>query len=105
MKHAKRISIIAKGKSLISELLKIREGRINRAVASAIDTAEENSINADEKVISLLNKLGECEPDEINKVLNEIIEAMDEAESWRTRKLQVQKIQQLLNEEVEVSEE
>lgn len=106
MAKIKRINLIAKGKQVLSELFNIKVRRINRTLASALDAAEENMVSAEESMVEALNKLGEAETDEARTyALNNILELMDEADQWKLRKKQIAKIQQMLEEEVEETEE
>lgn len=107
MKKMTRLDLIVKGKNLVSALLGIKTRKINRAVSSAIDTAEENAISSNENVNKLLSKLGEVydNPAELTNAINSICEEMDKAELWAKRAEQVKKIAELLKEEVEVEEE
>ena len=107
MKKVSRLDLIVKGKDLVSALLGIKTRKINRAVSSAIDTAEENAISSNENVNKLLTKLGDVydSPAELTGVINAICEEMDKAELWAKRTEQVKKIAELLKEEVEVEEE
>lgn len=104
MGKVKRINLIVKGKGLISEMLRIKQNKIERAIESAIDRAEEESIDAENRVLSLIEKLGESTDSstKINEVINEICVAMDDATEWQTRKQQVERLKKMLNEEVDV---
>lgn len=64
------------------------------------------TIDAENKVISLLEKLGNSADSStsINAVINEICTTMDDAENWRIRKKQIEQLKKMLNEEVEVEE-
>lgn len=106
MKKVKRLNLIVKGKGLVSEMLRLKQNKINRAIESAIDKAEEEALDAENKVISLLEKLGNSTDSStsINAVINEICTTMDDAETWRIRKKQVEQLKEMLNEEVEVEE-
>lgn len=106
MKKVKRLNLIVKGKGLVSEMLRLKQNKINRAIESAIDKAEEEALDAENKVISLLEKLGNSTDNSasINAVINEICKTMDDAENWRIRKKQVEQLKEMLNEEVEVEE-
>ena len=104
MGKVKRINLIVKGKGLISEMLRIKQNKIERAIESAIDRAEEESIDAENRVLSLIEKFGESTDSstKINAVINEICVAMDDATEWQTRKQQVERLKKMLNEEVDV---
>lgn len=102
MAKIKRINLIARGKKVIAELFDKKVRRINRALDSALDTAEENVVTAKEDLLEKINLLGKAETDkERQEALNSILEKMDEIEQWKTRCTQVKEIQRILEEEVE----
>lgn len=106
MSKTKRINVIAKGKQILSELFNIKVRRINRTISSALDVAQENILSAKDEILTRVNKLGEAETDEQRQsALNSILEAMDEVSQWETRYSQVKKLQEMLDEEVEETED
>lgn len=102
MKKVKRISLIVRCKEVLSEMLGIKERKIRRSLQSANDRAIEEALNAKEQISVLLNKLGECESQaEINGIINSICDTIDTIEAWEKKQKQVEKIQAMLDEEVE----
>lgn len=105
-KKAKRISLIAKGKSVISEMFGVKERRIRRALQAANDRAIEEAVILRENLPSLLNKLGDCDTQEkTNEVINKICDTLETIEAWETKQKYVEKIQAMLDEEVDIEEE
>lgn len=99
----KRITLIAKKvKNYVNDTL--RERKINRAVEAAIDKAEMNALEAEDRAEQILDALAEVADDDaaINSKLNAFIEALNEAENWRNTKSKIEVFKQRLNEEVEV---
>ena len=99
----KRITLIAKKvKNYVNDAL--RERKINRAVEAAIDKAEMNALEAEDRAEQILDALAEVADDDaaINSKLNAFIEALNEAENWRNTKSKIEVFKQRLNEEVEV---
>ena len=103
MKKMKRLDLIVKGKDLVSELFGIKTRKIKRAIESAIDTAEERALSAEERITTLLLEFGDKfdSPEGLTETINSICAAMDEAEEWKKKAEQVRKIRTLLEEEVE----
>lgn len=101
-----RLSLIVKGKELVKELFGFKTRKISNAVESAIATAEENAILSSMKAKTLLSKLAENfdNPKGLTNTINEICQAMDEAEEWKKRAAQSKQIKAMLEEEVEVEE-
>ena len=99
----KRITLIAKKvKNYVNDAL--RERKINRAVEAAIDKAEMNALEAEDRAEQVLDALAEVADDDaaINSKLNAFIEALNEAENWRNTKSKIEVFKQRLNEEVTV---
>ena len=99
----KRITLIAKKvKNYVNDAL--RERKINRAVEAAIDKAEMNALEAEDRAEQILDALAEVADDDtaINSKLNAFIEALNEAENWRNTKSKIEVFKQRLNEEVTV---
>lgn len=99
----KRITLIAKKvKNYVNDAL--RERKINRAVEAAIDKAEMNALEAEDKAEQILDALAEVADDDaaINSKLNDFIKALNEAENWRNTKSKIEVFKQRLNEEVTV---
>ena len=99
----KRITLIAKKvKNYVNDAL--RERKINRAVEAAIDKAEMNALDAEDRAEQVLDALAEVADDDaaINSKLNAFIEALNEAENWRNTKSKIEVFKQRLNEEVTV---
>lgn len=106
MAKQKRISLIAKGKNLLQELFSIKVKRIERAIESAKDSAEEYKMLAEESFTKTLSELGEADtPEAKTAVINNLFVKLDEIEQWKLRKSQIEYIKKVLNEEVEVEEE
>lgn len=106
MKKVKRITLISKGKGFVKEMFGINQRRIERALTSASDKAEEESINADDKVLNLLNDLSEATGDseKVCEIINNICDTLDAKEDWLRKKDQINKVKALLEEEVEVED-
>lgn len=99
----KRITLIAKKvKNYVNDAL--RERKINRAVEAAIDKAEMNALEAEDRAEQVLDALAEVADDDaaINSKLNDFIKALNEAENWRNTKSKIEVFKQRLNEEVTV---
>lgn len=99
----KRITLIAKKvKNYVNDAL--RERKINRAVEAAIDKAEMNALEAEDRAEQILDALAEVADDDaaINSKLNDFIKALNEAENWRNTKSKIEVFKQRLNEEVTV---
>lgn len=102
MAKIKRINLIAKGKQVLSELFNIKVRRINRTISSALDVAQENILSAKEEILTRVDKLGEAETDSQRQTaLNNILEAMDTVAEWENRYKQIEKLREMLDEEVE----
>ena len=100
-KEQSRMSLILKGVNAMRTSL--REGKITRAIESAISNAEEEALNADDKAMEILQKLEDCE--DITAVINEYIELREEQEAWKKTKKYVEELKKVLNEKVTVEEE
>ena len=100
-KEQSRMSLILKGVN--SMRISLREGKINRAIESAISNAEEESLNAEDKALEVLQKLESCE--DITAVINEYIELREEQEAWKKTKKYVEELKRVLAEKVSVEEE
>lgn len=99
----KRITLIAKKvKNYVNDAL--RERKINRAVEAAIDKAEMNALEAEDRAEQVLDALAEVADDDaaINSKLNDFIKALNEAENWRNTKSKIEVFKQRLNEEITV---
>lgn len=100
-KEQSRMSLILKGVN--SMRISLREGKINRAIESAISNAEEEALNAEDKALEVLQKLESCE--DITAVINEYIELREEQEAWKKTKKYVEELKRVLAEKVSVEEE
>lgn len=81
-KKAKRISLIAKGKSVISEMFGVKERRIRRSLQAANDRAIEEAVILRENLPGLLNRLGDCTTqEETNGVINQVCDTLEAIES------------------------
>lgn len=100
-KEQSRMSLILKGVN--SMRISLREGKINRAIESAISNAEEEALNAEDKALEVLQKLESCE--DITAVINEYIELKEEQEAWKKTKKYVEELKRVLAEKVSVEEE
>ena len=106
MKKVKRISLIVRCKEVLSEMLGIKERKIKRSLQSANDRAIEEALTARERIPALLNKLGECETQAaINDVINDICDTLDQIDAWEKKQKQVERIQDILDEEVDFQED
>lgn len=99
-KTATRLSLIAKGQNIIKSTFK--EGKIKRAIESALASAEENALDEEEKAIETLEKFSTSE--DFNAVINSYIEHADNAEGWRNTKRHLEQLKAKLAEEVDVEE-
>ena len=93
-KEQSRMSLILKGVNAMRTSL--REGKITRAIESAIS-------NAEDKALEILQKLEACE--DITAVINEYIELREEQEAWKKTKKYVEELKKVLNEKVSVEED
>lgn len=100
-KEQTRMSLILKGVNAMR--ISLREGKITRAIESAISNAEEEALNAEDKALEILSKLEDCE--DITAVINEYIELREEQEAWKKTKKYVEELKKVLNEKVTVEEE
>lgn len=99
-KTATRLSLIAKGQNIIKSTFK--EGKIKRAIESALANAEENALDAEEKALEVLEKFSTSE--DFNDVINSYVEHANDAEAWRNTKKHLEQLKAKLAEEVEVEE-
>lgn len=93
--------ILKKGYSVIK--LPFREGKINRAIQSALANAEENELDAKEKSLAVLEKLHDAE--DIGAVINEYVQLQNEIDNWKKTKKYVEKLKSDLTEKVVIEEE
>lgn len=99
-KTATRLSLIAKGQNIIKSTFK--EGKIKRAIESALANAEENALDEEEKVLEVLEKFSTSE--DFNEVINSYVKHADSAEAWRNTKKHLEQLKAKLAEEVDVEE-
>lgn len=99
-KTATRLSLIAKGQNIIKSSFK--EGKIKRAIESAIATAEENALDEEEKALEVLEKFSTS--DDLSAVINSYVEHANNAEAWRNTKEHVEQLKAKLAEEITVEE-
>lgn len=100
-KEQSRMSLILKGVNAMR--VSLREGKIDRAIESALSNAEEEALNAEDKALEVLQKLEDCE--DITAVINEYIELKEEQAAWKKTKKYVEELKKVLNEKVSVDEE
>lgn len=106
MSKAKRISLIAKGKSVLSDLIGIKERKIRRAVDTAIDKAQEAAITADEASLKCIEDMSQVDTAEhYNQCINKYFEYRSDVEEWRRRQTWATELKALLDEEIEVPKE
>ena len=106
MSKAKRISLIAKGKSVLSDLIGIKERKIRRAVDTAIDKAQEAAITANEAALKCIEDMSQVDTAEhYNQCINKYFEHRSDVEEWRRRQTWATELKALLDEEIEVPKE
>lgn len=99
----KKINLIIKAKGLVETALGLKERKIRRAVAAAIDFAVDQQLNAESAKTKALENIGKYadDPNALRDAINSYCTACDELENWKVREAQAKKLQDVLDEEVE----
>lgn len=102
----KRISLIAKGKNILSNMVGIKERKIKRAVDAALDKAKEEAISAEESILQIIEKMGDSDSSEhLNSCINQYLDKKTDIDNWTKRVTWIEELQTMLEEEVEVPKE
>jgi len=102
----KRIEFIANGKGVLKERVGIREKKVTKAVEDAIDFADEQIFELEQKAKEIIDSIKDVADsrDDINKKINEYVDKMQDADGYRDTKKYLEKLQTILTEDVEVDD-
>jgi hypothetical protein len=102
----KRIEFISNGKGVLKDRVEFREKRVKKAVEDALDYADEQIFELEHQAIDIVDSIETVadSKEQINKKINDYLDKMEAADGFRDTKKYLEKLKEILEQEVEVDE-